>query len=101
MLIRDPVLQELNRRVFADHGMVAAAIVENLDVVEQVLEDEISGEAHNDLGLKSGNSTSGSIHVEPDNQTSAPRRIAFSRSLAQRRFPLNRHAVAKACDNVH
>jgi len=36
MLMRDPVLQELNQRVVAERGMAETAIVNQLDVVEQV-----------------------------------------------------------------
>ena len=36
MLMRDPVLQELNRRVVAERGMAATPVVEQLNVVEQI-----------------------------------------------------------------
>ena len=36
MLIRDPVLQELNRRVVAERGVAAAPVVEPFDVIEQI-----------------------------------------------------------------
>jgi hypothetical protein len=36
MLSRDPVLQELNRRVVAERGVAASPVVEVFDVIEQV-----------------------------------------------------------------
>jgi hypothetical protein len=36
MLIRDPDLQELNRRVIAERGVVATSVVENFKVIEQI-----------------------------------------------------------------
>ena len=36
MLIRDPVLQELNRRTVAKRGVAAAPVVEHFNVVEEV-----------------------------------------------------------------
>ena len=36
MLIRDPVLQEMNRRVVAQREVAATPVVEHLDVVEQI-----------------------------------------------------------------
>lgn len=36
MLIRDPVLQELNRQVVAARGVVATPVVEDFDVIEQI-----------------------------------------------------------------
>jgi hypothetical protein len=36
MLIRDPVLQVLNRRLVAERGVAATAVVEFLDVIEQI-----------------------------------------------------------------
>jgi len=41
MLLREPILQELNRRVVAERGMV-----QSIEVIPHFLEDEISGEAH-------------------------------------------------------
>ena len=36
MLSRDPVLQELNRRMVAERGVAATPAVEDFDVIEQV-----------------------------------------------------------------
>ena len=36
MLIRDPVLQELNRRVVAERGVAATPVVEHFNVIEQI-----------------------------------------------------------------
>jgi hypothetical protein len=36
MLIRDPVLQELNRRAVAERGVAATPVVEHFDVIEQI-----------------------------------------------------------------
>ena len=36
MLIRDPVLQELNRRMVAERGVAATPVVEHFDVIEQI-----------------------------------------------------------------
>jgi hypothetical protein len=36
MLIRDPVLQELNWRVVAERGVAATPVIDELDVIEQV-----------------------------------------------------------------
>jgi hypothetical protein len=36
MLIRDPVLQELNRRMVAERGVAATPVVKHFNVVEQV-----------------------------------------------------------------
>ena len=35
MLNRDPVLQELNRRVIAERGVAATPVVKDFDVIEQ------------------------------------------------------------------
>ncbi len=36
MLTRDPVLQELNRRVIAERGVAATPVVKDFDVIEQI-----------------------------------------------------------------
>ena len=36
MLSRDPVLQELNRRVIAERGVAATPVVKDFDVIEQI-----------------------------------------------------------------
>ena len=36
MLIRDPILQELNRRVVAERGVAATSVVEDFNVIVQI-----------------------------------------------------------------
>jgi len=42
MLIRDPVLRELNRRAVAERGVEATPVLEHFDVVEQIRDRVLS-----------------------------------------------------------
>ena len=43
MLSRDPVLQELNRRVVAERGVATTPVVKHFDVIEQIGDRLLAG----------------------------------------------------------